>query len=355
MIPSLAILACMLYSSQAVPLESNWLDLKPAQASDSETLVFNPFKSQWEAFKKNHGKFYETVEEDVHRFKVFLKNLDVIDKHNKLHDQNKKSFRLGVDEYADLEHAEFVQVMNGFKRRYNETKASDSSSYLSPSNIVSLPQNVDWRKEGYVTPVKNQGQCGSCWSFSTTGSLEGQHFKQTGKLVSLSEQNLVDCSTAWGNSGCSGGLMDQAFQYIKDNKGIDMEVDYPYDAKDEKCHFKRKFVGANDTGYVDVPKGDEVKLKEAIATIGPISVAIDASHQSFQLYHSGVYDEEDCSSTQLDHGVLAIGYGTNDEGIDYYIVKNSWGETWGQKGYIMMSRNKENQCGIASSASYPLV
>ncbi|XP_046570082.1 procathepsin L-like [Haliotis rubra] len=240
--------------------------------------------------------------------------------------------------------------MNGF-RMSNFTR---HSSVVHRAKATELPETVDWRPKGYVTPIKNQKQCGSCWSFSATGSLEGQHFKSTGKLVSLSEQNLMDCSRPEGNMGCQGGLMDQAFEYIKLNNGVDTEKSYPYKAMNGKCHFMREDVGATDTGYVDVDRDDEMALKDAAATIGPISVAIDASKQSFQLYESGVYSDPECSSTQLDHGVLVVGYGT-EMGKDYWLVKNSWGEAWGDEGYIKMARNMNNMCGIATSASYPTV
>lgn len=326
-----------------------------AELQESDTLYFEPsFDQQWEEFKSTHDKQYETDLEENMRKEIFHGHLKTIKMHNYLHDHGKKSYRLGVNEYADLEHSEFVGIMNGY---LHKEKTSRGTTYMSPNNdyvTVTLPDEVDWRTKGYVTEVKNQGQCGSCWSFSTTGALEGQHFKKTGKLVSLSEQNLVDCSEKWGNHGCNGGLMDYGFQYILDNKGDDTEEVYPYEAKDGICRFKPDGVGATDTGYTDVTQGDESALKEALATVGPVSVAIDASHQSFQLYQSGVYDEPECSSEQLDHGVLAVGYGTKD-GQDYWIVKNSWGPTWGDQGYILMSRNKDNQCGIATSASYPLV
>ena len=212
--------------------------------------------------------------------------------------------------------------------------------------------NLDWRDKGYVTYVKDQGQCGSCWAFSATGALEGQHFNKTGKLIPLSEQNLLDCSLL--NFGCNGGNQFLAFDYIKTHHGIDTEQTYPYIAQRQLCQFKKENIGANLTGYVRIAKHDEQALQSAIATIGPIAVSIDAGQGSFQFYSHGVYDEPNCSTRKLDHAVLAVGYGSLNS-TDYYIVKNSWGQDWGIKGYILMSRNKQNQCGIATDALYPTV
>ncbi|CAF1024289.1 unnamed protein product [Rotaria magnacalcarata] len=317
-------------------------------------MLDEQLNSQWALFKRVHAKQYNTIEEETARRTIWEANLVKIQNHNLEADLGLHTYTLGMNRFGDMAHEEFVKQMNGFKMSAKaESDDFDRHTFLAPSNIA-LPAAVDWRKLGYVTPVKDQGQCGSCWAFSATGSLEGQHFAQAKSLVSLSEQNLVDCSDKFGNMGCDGGLMDQAFQYIKANKGIDTEKSYPYEAVDGKCRFKKQNIGATDTGFVDIKSMNETDLQSAIATIGPISVAIDASQDSFQFYSSGVYNEPDCSSTQLDHGVLAVGYDAAGS-KDYYIVKNSWGTSWGQKGYIWMSRNKKNQCGIATMASYPLV
>jgi len=317
-------------------------------------------KEEWGAFKAQHSKRYDSDTEEKFRMKIFMENRHKIAKHNQKYGMGLVPFNQAINKYGDMLHSEFVATFNGFNKtspknlKAMHKKSVKGATFISPAN-VKVPDSVDWRTKGAVTEVKNQGQCGSCWSFSATGSLEGQHFRKTGVLVSLSEQNLVDCSSNYGNNGCNGGLMDNAFQYVKDNGGIDTENSYTYEGQDDKCRYNPKNSGATDAGFVDIPVGDEEKLKEALATVGPVSVAIDASQETFQFYHDGIYFDPQCSSTNLDHGVLAVGYGTDESGGDYYIVKNSWGEQWGGQGYIKMARNKENHCGIASSASYPLV
>jgi len=307
--------------------------------------------AKWEIFKKEFGKSYELAEESQ-KLAAFAKNLKFIKEHNDEAAAKSTPFRLGINKYSDMDITEVRDRMNGYKRP--SSASTNASLYLSPSNLGSLPDHVDWREKGYVTPVKDQGQCGSCWAFSTTGSLEGQHFRASGKLTSLSEQQLVDCVPE-PNEGCNGGWMDQAFWYIEVNHGIDTEGGYPYDARKETCHFMKSDTGATDSGYVNIPPGDEQALKEAVATIGPVSIAIDATQASFFSYKSGVYVEPKCKLT-VDHAVLIVGYGTDvGTGLDYWLVKNSWGTSWGEQGYIRMARNHNNQCSIASYASYPLV
>jgi cathepsin L len=310
-----------------------------------------------------HSKKYSDAGEERLRYKIYLENRHKIAKHNTKYHTKQVPYKLELNKYADMLHSEFVRTLNGFNRTQELSgnsvyrtfeKKEEGVTFIEPAN-VEVPESVDWREKGAVTDVKDQGHCGSCWSFSATGALEGQHFRKTGKLVSLSEQNLVDCSTSYGNNGCNGGLMDNAFNYIKANGGIDTETAYPYEAIDDTCHFAKKDVGATDKGFVDVTAGSEEALKKALATVGPVSVAIDASHESFQFYSEGVYYEPQCDSGNLDHGVLAVGYGTTEAGEDYFLVKNSWGTSWGDKGFIKMARNKDNNCGIATQASYPLV
>ncbi|KAL6261290.1 hypothetical protein P5V15_008812 [Pogonomyrmex californicus] len=327
-----------------------------AVLATGQAISFNKIlDAEWFIFKLHHKKAYKSPIEEGYRMKIFLDNKRKIAEHNRRYEMKEVSYKLGMNKYGDMLHHEFVNTLNGFNKSVSNVGQSVGATFISPANVV-LPKEVDWREHGAVTAVKDQGHCGSCWAFSTTGSLEGQHFRQSGVLVSLSEQNLIDCSGKYGNNGCNGGLMDYAFQYVRDNRGLDTEKSYPYEAEDDKCRYNPRNNGATDVGFVDIPQGDEEKLKAAVATIGPISVAIDASRESFQLYREGIYYDPDCSSENLDHGVLIVGYGTDPEtDQDYWLVKNSWGETWGRDGYIKMARNKENHCGIASSASYPLV
>jgi C1A family cysteine protease len=264
--------------------------------------------------------------------------------HNMMNSEE-EGFTMGMTQFSDMSLAEFKKML-GYRP---EMKKSSNPKYLSPNGV---PDSVDWREKNAVTDVKNQGQCGSCWSFSTTGSVEGINAITTGSLVSLSEQQLVDCSTPEGNQGCNGGLMDQAFTYIESNK-LETEGDYPYTGKDGSCSFDSSKGVVGVKGYVDVPVKSTSQLLAAVAQ-QPVSVAIDAGSIIFQLYMGGVIKSTWCGTT-LDHGVLVVGYGTENN-VDYWILKNSWGPSWGEKGYFRIKRGDEGTsgiCGIQLSASYP--
>jgi len=337
----IAALAVLALSAQALYLTKE----------DPEQVVH-----KWEHFKHKFNKTYPSQSEEAKRQAIWKNNTILIDAHNKQFHAGNSTFRLGENEFADMTAKEFAAKFNGLKKKANDFGSGRPVADFGNFNTRDLPAHVDWRTKGYVTGIKNQQQCGSCWAFSATGSMEGAHFKKTGKLVSLSEQNLVDCSDAEGDMGCDGGLMDYAFNYTVINKGVDTEASYPYKAVDQQCMFKASDVGATISSWTDVSTGSEPDLATAIATVGPISVGIDASQYTFQLYSGGIYYDPNCSSQFLDHGVLAVGFGSKKTGKnkDYYIVKNSWGTSWGMKGYIWMSRNRNNNCGIATSASYPV-
>lgn len=219
-------------------------------------------------------------------------------------------------------------------------------------SLDSLPESLDWRANGWVTNVKNQGQCGSCWAFSAVGAMEGQHANVTGNLVSLSEQNLVDCvSTCYG---CSGGWMSYAMEYVLLNNGVDTETAYPYTALDGQCAFNTSTVGATIYEVVNITAGDTDGLLHSLATVGPVSVAICAA-DDFMNYVSGVYNSNECDPSALNHGVTLVAYGVTNEKTPFYVIKNSWGTDWGENGYVYWDRTDPNMCGIAEAASYPLV
>ncbi|KAJ7967002.1 Cysteine proteinase [Quillaja saponaria] len=302
----------------------------------------------FETWMSKHGKIYETLEEKLHRFDIFKENLKHIDQRNKV----VNNYWLGLNEFADLSHQEFKNMYLGLKPDLSSRQRESSAEDFTYRDVVDLPKSVDWRTKGAVTNVKNQGSCGSCWAFSTVAAVEGINQIVTGNLTSLSEQELIDCDTTY-NNGCNGGLMDYAFSFIVSNGGLHKEEEYPYIMEEGTCEMKKEESEVvTISGYHDVPQNNEQSLLKALAN-QPVSVAIEASGRDFQFYKGGVFDGH-CGS-ELDHGVAAVGYGTS-KGLDYIIVKNSWGPKWGEKGYIRMKRNTgkpEGICGINKMASYP--
>jgi len=301
--------------------------------------------SEWEKFKIKYGKDLLTGEEHDARKNIFANNLKFIEKHNAEHALGLHTFTVGINKFADLTNEEFVKIYTGEIPKETSLEAKEDDPTNPP-----LPAEIDWRVYNKVTEVKDQGQCGSCWAFSTIGTIEGAYARTTRKLVSLSEQNLVDCVTE--NSGCNGGFPFKGLEHVINNGGVDTEESYPYEAVQGECRFDVNNVGATIDEAYRVNSGDEKDLQRALAFYGPVSVCIDATHYSFQLYESGIYREPACDPNVMEHAVLAVGYASDENGQDYYIVKNSWGTDWGNHGYINMARNENNACGIATMAQY---
>ncbi|KAK9876792.1 hypothetical protein WA026_015030 [Henosepilachna vigintioctopunctata] len=305
---------------------------------------------QWQKFQADFGKSYRSPLEARKRFNIFQDNLKVIEAHNSLFEKGQYSFTMGINKFSDWTDSEFDSFVNG--GLVNASTPLKGNNYFERSPNFVAPNTFDWRDHGIVTPVKDQGSCEGCWAFSATGGLEGAYAIKTGKLISLSEQNLIDCSHNGGNGGCkTGGLMTLAFDYIE-KYGIDKEDDYPFEARDRQCRASQHDIVTKVSGYVNIRQGDEAGLVEAIKTKGPVCIGVDASN-SFKRYKSGIFDGS-CSNTHLNHGILAVGFGS-ENGKDFYIVKNSWGPSWGENGYIRLARNSGNKCGVSSMATYPII
>jgi len=333
-----------------------------AAVAYSAPLGNSEMTDMFSAFKSEFNKVYETETELLQRFEMFTKNVNIINNHNE-NNAASSGYTMAINQFTDWTTQEFSAYLT-----YNGTaKKHDRVVLLDQTN---LSASVDWTTKGAVTPVKNQGQCGSCWAFSTTGSAEGALAIAAGlganSLVSLSEQELVDCAGSFGNQGCNGGLMDDGFKFLEAD-GDSTESDYAYTGVSGTCSSSKESAAAGlkkgkITSFKDVESKSCSQLMAAVAK-GPVSVAIEADQTGFQHYSTGVFSST-CGD-KLDHGVLAVGYGT-DGGTDYWKVKNSWGSTWGDAGYIRMAKSCDStgrasdastagECGILSQPSYPVV
>lgn len=310
-------------------------------------------EAAWNLYKLEHNKYYETIEEELARKKVFQKNLNKIIEHNKRFIIGLVTYEMGLNLFSDMTDHEFKSKMHGKSIAIPKDFRSRTGGYTpSISNNTEIPKSIDWRALGAVTPVKQQGTCSSCWTFASTGALESAHYIKTGELISLSEQNLLDCVKP-DETECYEGSFHYAYDYIKENGGIDTLESYPYTGKKGTCNYNAANSGATIQDYVALPYGNEETLTKAIGTVGPVTVAINAD--LIKNYKSGVFYDSKCSK-ESNHVVLAVGYGTDPIFGDYYIVKNSWGTSWGEEnGYIRFARNKGNVCGIACWPGYPIV
>jgi C1A family cysteine protease len=304
--------------------------------------IDNTVKVAFQSWMKEHGVQFTSPKEFLYRLSIFAKT------HARISSENQKglSYTLGHNKFSHLTEEEFIAKYTGLKLPENYER-----NIVATEPVLSQTTDVDWRTQGAVNPVKDQGQCGSCWAFSATASIEGAWKISGHALENLAEQQLVDCSTSFGNHGCNGGWMDYGFKYVISVGGQERTADYPYKAVDQACKFSASKVAGKISNFADVPKNDCKTLLQ-FAAQGPTSVAIAAN--AIMNYRSGVFSVATCG-TSLNHGVTLVGYGhDNALNKDFYLVRNSWGTGWGEQGYIRMDRNVQTStgiCGICMASS----
>lgn len=323
----------------------------------------------WRAFKEKFGKTYSDSTNDGFRRAIREMKADAISRHNQEADAGKASFHMSENKFSDMTPAEYRKLL-GYKapstastgghggRRRRQISIPWMPTNYQTVDVTSLPASVDWTAAGWVGPVLDQGYyCGSCWAYSSAGALTAQFFNKTSTLVQMSPQNLIDCST--DNFGCSGGAPEAAYYYVQSN-GIESLIDYPETSVDTGEAGTCQYSSASSKSSLISWRGvdaTENALQQAVAQVGPVTTAIDASLDSFQMYSDGVYSDAACGSNldSLNHAILIVGYGTTSTGQDYWLCKNSWGTYWGMDGYFMLARNSNNMCGIALTGSFPVL
>ena len=341
-------------------------------------IDLNQIDSHWTSFKKLKRKNYNNETHESRRKEIFRKTLRNINKQNSRFNKGEITYKSGINEFSDWTPEEFMNYVNKGLSLDMINNMTTSLLYQNESKINSrlnnLPASIDWRTKGIVNTIKDQGKCGSCWAFSVNAIIESYSAMITGVVPTLSEQNLVDC-TYFRYDGCGGGWMTDAFDYISINKGISFGYAYPYvsgvtgrvSVFDEiflkfylnfclkwqgKCKYNSRLAsGSRLIKYNTLPAGDENKLQETIANIGPLSVSLYVSN-NFQSYSSGVFKDTNCNLKFPNHAVALVGYDTDSNGNQYYILRNQWGTSWGMNGYMYFARNNNNMCGIADNAFY---
>ncbi|XP_012136370.1 cathepsin L4 isoform X2 [Megachile rotundata] len=292
----------------------------------------------WNSYKARYNKSYSGSEETDRRAS-WEENLVTIYKHNMMAAAGHHSYTLRDNHIADLGTRQYVREMVKLIPSRKRRVSTDSVVGAALSDPGLVPSRIDWRELGFVTPAENQRNCGSCYAYSIAGSIQGQIFKRTGALIPLSEQQLIDCSTSTGNLGCSGGSLRNTLRYLEKAKGLMSQAYYPYKAKQGRCRFQEDLSVVNVTSWAVLPARDEKALEAAVATIGPIAASVNASPRTFQLYHSDM----------VNHAVLIVGYTPTE-----WILKNWWGDGWGENGYMRLAKMK-NRCGVANYAAYAKV
>ncbi|XP_052768547.1 procathepsin L-like [Mya arenaria] len=312
----------------------------------------------WVAFKKSYNRTYSSNREEMERRIYWEDAIKFIQEHNLRFDRGEETYSVGENDFADMAEDEFQRIyLSGLVippevEQELEEEVVDYEDDMDDD----LPLEVDWRSKGAVTSVKNQGSCGSCWAFSALGSLESAVKIKTGKTVDLSEQELVDCAyRSYGNYGCRGGWMNNGFKYIEKRGGVDSESCYRYTGRRSyRCQHKSSCVGARMAGHRNTRRGSESDLARTLSQRGPVAIAADVSSRGFMHYRRGVYYNPRCNKRRVNHAMVNVGFGASSRG-KYWIIKNSWGQRWGDQGYIFMAKDRGDTCGLSNYASYPVL